>query len=57
MFDIYVDVTDNSPITKSEDLAAFVYMPEVNAADYVDNPAAFRKLLKQHMENMLNGQK
>ena len=55
MFDIFVDVTDNSPITKSEDLAAFVYMPEVNAADYVDNPAAFRKLLKQHMENMLNG--
>ena len=55
MFEIYVDITDNSPITENENLAAFIYMPEVDAKDYTDNPAQFRKLLKQHMENMLNG--
>lgn len=55
MFDIYVDTTDNSPIKDNENLAAFIYMPEVNVADYKENPAQFRKLLKEHMENVLNG--
>ena len=55
MFEIYVDTTDNSPITENENLAAFVYMPEVNVEDYKNNPSQFRKLLKEHMENMLNG--
>ena len=34
MFDIYVDTNDNSPIKENENLAAFIYMPEINAKDY-----------------------
>lgn len=55
MFDIQVNVNDNSPISKNEDMAAFIFMPEVNAKDYESNPAQFRKLLKERMENVLNG--
>lgn len=47
MFDIYVDTNDNSPIKDSESLTAFIFMPEVNVADYENNPSAFRKLLKE----------
>lgn len=47
MFDIYVDTNDNSPIKDSESLTAFIFMPEVNVADYENNPSAFKKLLKE----------
>lgn len=55
MFDIYVDVNDNSPIKDNESLTAFIFMPEINVKDYENNPSAFRQLLKQRMENTLNG--
>ena len=55
MFDIYVDTNDNSPIKDNESLTAFIFMPEVNVADYENNPSAFRKLLKEKMEATLNG--
>ena len=57
MFDIYVDVNDNSPIKDNESLTAFIFMPVINIKDYENNPSAFRQLLKQRMENTLNGSK
>ena len=55
MFDIDIDVTDNSPIRENENLTAFIFMPEIDVKDYENNPSAFRQLLKQRMENTLNG--
>ena len=55
MLDIYVDVNDNSPIKEDENMAAFIFLPEVNVKNYENNPSAFRKLLKDRMEATLNG--
>ena len=55
MFDIYIDVNDNSPISENESMTAFIFMPEIDIKNYESDPAQFRKLLKQRMENTLNG--
>lgn len=54
MFDIQVNVNDNSPITENENMTAFIFMPEIDVKDYQSNPSAFRKLLKEKMEATLN---
>ena len=55
MFDIYIDVNDNSPISENESMTAFIFMPEIDLDSYKSNPAQFRKLLKDRMEAKLNG--
>ena len=55
MFDIDINVNDNSPINESENMAAFIFLPEVDVKDYQNNPSAFRKMLKDKMEATLNG--
>ena len=54
-FTVDIDIYDNSPISQSEDLAAMIFMPEINVADYENNPSAFRKLLKERALKALNG--
>lgn len=55
MFDIDINVNDNSPITENENMTAFIFMPEIDVDSYKSNPAQFRKLLKDRMEATLNG--
>ena len=55
MFDIDIDINDNSPIRNNENMTAFIFMPEVKVKDYENNPSAFRKMLKKKMEATLNG--